>query len=426
MSQCYRADDLLRSRRCAVRNWLCLGLLLWAGVALANDGFAGIAGQGGRLRLLRTEHPTIRMEREWVQLDLYPRYYAVSATFIFSNDGPATSVTMGFPEYGACDGDGGGGVEFPTSGNSAYQHFTTTVDGQPVNVERRVVVPDECRHDSVYQALWVKQVSFMRRQRRTITVRYQAQAGNRGLAGAPNPLTRFAVYQFTGGNWKGTVAESQLTVVSHLTGLIGFTPRVPDVAQLADSVSAEGIWRYTWRNWQAQGDFMLTYAAIAPGYLILKGEGRLFTPTAWTTVLHRPGPPHDPDLLPTVLVRENTAFIELYACNFLLTATPPGYPQASVSTEWNEQTNEASLRAGAHVFRWRPGKPHLIVDSISRPLPSAPFLSAPATDGGRRIYVPLRPLIETLNGTIALDWATRIVTIHVQPWTPMRHTGSSP
>jgi hypothetical protein len=68
----------------------------------ANDG--AMAGISGAPHFLKGEHPSVRMVREWVWMDVYPNHYTVKATYIFHNRGKATTVQMGFPEFGYGDG----------------------------------------------------------------------------------------------------------------------------------------------------------------------------------------------------------------------------------------------------------------------------------------------------------------------------------
>ena len=392
-----------------MRLFCSLGLLLLMGTAFANDGYATIDGQGGRMRLMKQEHSSIRMEREWVRMDLYPRYYYVSVTFIFVNDGPKTTVTMGFPEQGERSGIVSG---FPaTVKKTAYQRFRTTVDGRAVRARRHLVAEDS---DEIYQALWAKRVTFARGQRRTITVSYRAIAGHSDVSHSGNPEKRYVVYQFTGGNWKGKVTLSRLTVVSHLNrGLIGFTPKAPDTKRLSNSSYTRGVWHYTWRKWQAQGDFYLEYATIDPGYMWLDaGVSAPFTPSTWSVVIrHKPGPvAADPYITPSVLLRGNTAFIRLYEMNTQLTKLS-GFDRDTVTTTWDGRKREATLHAGARKIRWQPGKAQMMVDGTPQALPAAPFLTGADDEGGRRLYVPLRALVEVFNGTIVLDMESRKVSL---------------
>ena len=394
-----------------MRYYLLIGLFLLAKLVLANDGFSSVTGTGGRVHLMTKEHPTIRMEREWVRMDLYPHYYDVSATFIFTNDGPATTVTMGFPESGEGDGDGSSGV-IPKKGKSAFILFTSSVDGQQVAVTRKPTELKQDNQESSYKALWVKQVTFAPAQRRTVTVNYQSYYGGGSSLGEPNPETRFVIYQFTGGNWKGTVAESQLTVVSHLVGLIGFSPEVPNPKRLTSSSYADGIWNYTWRNWQAQGDFTLTYAVIDSGYLTFEFEIPIFTPTAWKKVLFKPGQIEHQKVVPLLLLRKNTTFIQLETMVSLLTSTP-AYPGDQVTIVWKRKWNEVVLKVGSHAFKWHTGKAEMDIDGISKPLPAAPFLSALDYNNERQLYVPLRVIVQYFKGAVSLNMKTRQVKVTI-------------
>ena len=66
------------------------------GLALANDRPFLVTGSPTPMN---GEHPHIRMESEDVYLKVYLGHYDVDARFVFTNDGPAQEVTMGFPEW---------------------------------------------------------------------------------------------------------------------------------------------------------------------------------------------------------------------------------------------------------------------------------------------------------------------------------------
>lgn len=77
--------------------------IMCALAAWAND--RAIVGRGGTWKPLQGEHASIRMVSERVRVDVYEKYYDVQASFVFRNEGPATTVTMGFPESGGGDVD---------------------------------------------------------------------------------------------------------------------------------------------------------------------------------------------------------------------------------------------------------------------------------------------------------------------------------
>ncbi len=137
-----------------------LVLLAFGTVCRADDGGldeAGpLSGFGGAVRLTKG-HPSISMDK--MQVDIYVNLdqARVECRFTFHNAGPATTVSMGFPEkrrgeYGALP-----------QGNS-FTTFQTWVDGQ--------VTPTTTRNGSRSDAPWltwrVKTVDFAANQTRQV------------------------------------------------------------------------------------------------------------------------------------------------------------------------------------------------------------------------------------------------------------------
>lgn len=216
--------------------------LLATGLALANDApFI----HSGTPKPMNGEHPHLRMVREDVYLKVYFRNYDVDARFEFYNDGPAQTVTMGFPEW-AHDYD---------SKRSGFQRFTTLVDGVPVPT-RRIVPEVLTRYD--YRAWWLKTVHFNAYQTRHITVRFTAP-----VDGTPDGPGFHAVgYHFTGQAWKGKVRESRLTIRLPYSGarLGGFARGVGGYTDKTPGVSFSGRWvHFARRNWQAQEPFEIVF-----------------------------------------------------------------------------------------------------------------------------------------------------------------------
>lgn len=170
--------------------------------ALAND--TEVEGVGGRVRAMSGENRQIRMVRETVTMEVYPTYYDVTVDFSFANDGPATAVKMGFPESG-----------YPANGGiSAFSGFRTWVDGKAVAATRQQV-PGNPDVDG-YQAYWVKEVAFGAHQDHRIRVQYRAPTGGSVPSRPFSDSALIAEYNFTGGNWQGTVDDSLLTANLHV------------------------------------------------------------------------------------------------------------------------------------------------------------------------------------------------------------------
>jgi hypothetical protein len=151
---------------------------------------------------------------------------------------------MGFPERGGGDLDPSRYRQ-----TTGFVRFATWVDGRRVSARRQFGAPEP---DGLgYRAYWVKRVSFGKRQSRTVRVRYESKLGD-DVTGA-----RWATYDFTGGNWRGTVDESVLLVVPHLptTNVVTFTLG-------EERLNASNL-RLRKTHWQAEGVARLSFRESA-------------------------------------------------------------------------------------------------------------------------------------------------------------------
>ena len=172
--------------------WLCLTLLVNA--TWADDGFA--SGQGGTPGALR-EHPTIRMVSEVVTLRVPSRQ--VEARFVFRNEGPACTVSMGFPEDSWDDGK--------ERARQSFTHFQSWVDGQPMR-RRWVSPPPPLASGRQYAGLWMAKVRFDRGQTRVITDRYVA-----GGEYTSDGLQHLSYTLVSGATWKGSIGDGLIRVL---------------------------------------------------------------------------------------------------------------------------------------------------------------------------------------------------------------------
>ena len=171
--------------------------------ALSNDGW--MLGASGSVEVMEEEHPTVAMLDEWVRMDVYPLEYKVSVQFVFYNDGPATTVKMGFPEWNSGYLEEGESVK-------GFTEFKTYVDGRRVKA-RRVAVPSEPDvEDYIHNYYWVKTVHFKKNQKRIIRVEYTSEVGfSHGATGLWH-----ASYSFTGSNWAGKIRNTYFLAVLHV------------------------------------------------------------------------------------------------------------------------------------------------------------------------------------------------------------------
>lgn len=229
--------------------------LLQVGVR-AND--FGVSGVGGTYFPIKGEHRSIRMVREKIRVDIYEnlnstdgpdRYYDTAIDFVFKNDGAATTVEMAFPE--SAEGADAGYANEPS-----FRFFRTSVNGKGVKVSR-IIASRKLSSGLSCEALWVKKVSFGKGETKAVRVVYRSPWGN--LAGVGN----FAAYNFTGGNWKGKVEQSQLTVYLHVN------ENKPQQAffngKQIEGKGNKNSFSYNWRDWEADGSFRFWFDIEAGG-----------------------------------------------------------------------------------------------------------------------------------------------------------------
>jgi hypothetical protein len=198
----------------------------------SND--SGIIAVGGTWVVMKGEHPSVQMESETIDMNVYKDFYDVVVEFTFKNNGEACDVFMGFPESGY--GDMGGYRDSTT----AFMMFSTSVNGVNVTAKREFVKHDEDK----YCAYWVKQVSFKKDETKKIIVKYRSPFGS-GMSEVEQGSDEFVSYVFSGGNWYGQVLESKLNIYFHIPVDVRLNKRTPLVKEL-DHYS------YERKNWEAE------------------------------------------------------------------------------------------------------------------------------------------------------------------------------
>jgi hypothetical protein len=141
------------------------------------------------------------MVSEVVRLHVGKRIVRADCRFVFRNEGPATTVKMGFPdEDSAREGE---------KGKSVFKSFRSWVDGRSVTT--RI---EEDDNDGVWQ---VKQVDLP--ANKTVVVRdvYSVSPGM-GFQGGTWWMSYAAYTLHTGASWKGSIGRADV-YVTLLTGL---------------------------------------------------------------------------------------------------------------------------------------------------------------------------------------------------------------
>jgi len=360
-------------------------LLLGTLPALAND--MSIIGVGGSLHPLRGEHPQVRMMREKIDIEVGQNSYDVRVNFVFRNMGKATSVKMGFPESG-------GGADIPSKTEkekSTFLRFSSSVDGKKVQVKRVLLN----RGDEEFDAVWIKTVKFAARQMRQVQVAYTAPIG--GAAGIG--LEQLVGYDFTGGNWAGDVDSSILEIHFHQAGDYLMSAILSE-KKIAFKTIPNGI-RFSWRDWQAQGSFLLRFFQTAPQWMLNTRSPELASQIAEFKAVNISDAPalknRRFDWFPPAFYDQGVAYISLTSFHDDLQQL---FPATHPSLIWNAKSRIATLKMGNETFLFQPDNSSFKMNNSEMPLPApATLIRWHSDDNGSKLYVPFAPLVMALGGT---------------------------
>jgi hypothetical protein len=255
-----------------MKKWILttLFLLLSLNAVQADDGSSSLISGGASVAV--TPHPSVRMVREEVQVQLYPDKALVHCQFIFKNDGKACSVKMGFPEEKQASGDTG--KLFRMWG------FKSWVDGTLVQTRRVQMVRGHQNAFNSYQALYLKEVSFKSGQVRTVVDEYTTELGDMGWIFSPYCEYRLFTYVLkTGATWKGSIGEAEIKVdYSHLPFLYHVKP------ELAGSVRRGKSLIWILKNIEPKEDVSIILEKRGP-----KLNGKTIPGDSWSPYIVREG-----------------------------------------------------------------------------------------------------------------------------------------
>ena len=205
-------------------------------------------------------------------------------------------------------------------------------------------------------------------------------------------------YDFTGGNWKGSVDESVLNVTFHLPGTYVAWADGPIPAQQNNTLS------YRWTNWQAEKEFTITFFPTRPDAWRLNDEKveiirAISSPNPASQNRRVPG-------FPPCIEKQGVMYVELSQFAHCLAAQRKAAGiDGSVTSRWNDNTWHGTLTAGKTTLTFTLKQPTVAI-SGGKPLalPGRPFLNKPIMDRGGEelsdLYIPLKPLAEYFGGTV--------------------------
>jgi hypothetical protein len=403
-----------------------IALLAASTLVRAND--SAIEGTGGTPSALESlkiakpikgEHSALRMVRERVTMTVLQNDYNVVADFEFHNDGATRTVLMGFPE--------GAGGDFDSDSlkqKTAFKTFFTSVDGRRLKSRRIVAASDQ--DSEAFQAYWVKSVRFGRNQTRRVRVSYRAPLGG-------STDGSFVYYDFTGGNWKGKVAQSDLSIKFTSPGNYLFFP--------IGLESKPKQWRdgstlhYRWRNWQAQEGFDLRFMPSLPGTLMQANDEKELNEKwalwqgARTFTLASGNPHFDAYRVPTFrrtdfLLRDGRTFVAVRAfydnLQYAFTKRQVQDGNTQKPKTWNgtfrwDAKNQSALfttgGAKAKTIRVGANSRSFNVNSFQYKFPTKTFIGG--VGDNQALYAPLDSLVTVLGGKMKVNAKTQRVWFKV-------------
>lgn len=160
-----------------------------------NDTY--MAGQSGAPKNL-ADQTQVRM----VTADIRMQVPAgkVKVTYVFTNAGPATNVTMAFPEEGQ-------DAYLDDKTKTHFAYFRSTVDGKPVQTTPKKLSDAEDHEDFGYKIWWIKEVPFAKGQSRTVVNEYQSPNGSSAL-----PIAFHQYIVETAKTWSGNLKSLRIEV----------------------------------------------------------------------------------------------------------------------------------------------------------------------------------------------------------------------
>ncbi|MEI7832100.1 MAG: hypothetical protein WCJ56_02735 [bacterium] len=359
-----------------------------ASAALAND--MRISGVGGTIRRMDGEDANIRMESEWVNVDVYEKTYDVTATFNFINDSDEEqTVKMGFPEDGGGDG---------SNTESGFTSFSSNIDGIYVDIQRSLISTKD-RDETRYQAYYVKEVTFQPRQARLVQVNYTSLMGD-----VSSPPYHFVEYGFTGGNWKGKVSSSEILYTIKGTGswqISSYTKFSQNGNELY----------YQWKNWEAEKECEIFLSQVVPNTLV---PGNQDTKKNIYNVSN-PGVPGKIEYDLYGFVRGNVVYGNLDRICRELNGEKIFSRKRAAKVDWVSEAGFVKLHVGKSVFSFKPNSNVMKVslpvnadgkitmqDSAVELPGEAMLIGSKMSAPDESMYVPIAPLVKALNGTYKL------------------------
>jgi hypothetical protein len=342
--------------------WIGVGLIaaLCAGSVLAGDAAMSDVS-GGSVQLMDRKPSNVRMVSESVDMKLgawgaktgWPVF--VRCQFFLKNNGPATDVTVGFPEHLTASYDGALGEKI--------KNFKSWVDGTPAVTKYTHLIPPKRKHvheKQDYKAWYVAKVHFDAGQTRRVDDVYSSRLGGYDRPGWPCNQNLMGYTLQTGASWQGTVGSAVVKAdLSDVGNFFDITAWPKGFARLGNV--------YTWKmtDFTPKEDIRIKFVAKAP-VLIEPGSGL-------------------PDNLEPVFVKDSVLMVS----SRIVSYDDRGIVQCD--------GKRGSLHRGGHVLELADGSKSATLDGRSITMKTAPV--GYESD----LAVPLDETVKLLGGTVTYD-----------------------
>lgn len=333
---------------------------------------AVIFATGGTARLM-TPHPSIRMVREEVYVKLYPDRAEVDCTFVFKNEGKATTVQIGFPETKQ------GGTDMKPQESPMLDNFRAYLDGRPTTY--RILKAQKDDYDFAYW--YVRKVRFEAGQQRTTRVTFSAMLGANSIG---EDLFEYVLH--TGASWQGTIGSGRIVIdTTHLL------PDYTVVDILRDNrFRRQGyllIWEFNNLEPTREDDLLISIAPrnsvilYAPGYQKNENGREPYLPRF-----------HAGE--PTAIVRNGVLYVQWSALAEALGG------QQAIPWKWDRAAKQLRVVAGERTVVACPNQLQVSVNQRAHRL-KTPLLYARDSDWELVLWVPLREFLELLGYEVQVE-----------------------
>ncbi len=335
--------------------------------------------EGGTMtRISEAGAKSIRLEREWVNIEANKDNYSVELTYKFVNDSDKeTLVKMGYPEMLRGEEKG--------KAAASFSDFKMSIGEEPVKALLEV------GEKTGATKFWVKNVNFLGKQTRNVVVKFTTKYISSKNQECIN-------YHFTDGKWSGTVSSSELLLTVKAPGTWAITPGT-------EMKHAANRYYKKWSDWKPKDDISIMISPAMPETVFVAES-----PMIAQSLVTNPGK-SEVKLVPNALQKNGMIYIKL---------DDIANHMNGVILNWNAKTNAELMQRGGVNYTFTSDSDIMKVDAADIKMEGKAFLIAdPQKKGEQLMYVPLSALTKQMDGTYEHDKSQNTVKYSFKAYTPV-------